>query len=119
MNFLAPSSGIANGLSTIVVGLYIGSVIWNGNLRELQHELLQDSGFLEIVVGLFIIYQLMQFPPTSELAMWLFGMAVLATVLRAASGGFFSNAAFGQFFRGEIGLTEFAAKILNQQAITE
>jgi hypothetical protein len=100
---------LASGVSAIALAAYLGAVVYQGNVSALMGDLYNDRGYLEFVIGLFIIYQLMTFAPTSELSTGLFVLALIGVLLKFASA--INSQTISDFMNGKIGLYDLMARI--------
>lgn len=105
--------GALDGLSAIVVAVYLFFVFSNGNIDALVSALFssQSLGYLEFVIALFLLWQLLKIQALQPASGMLVGGAILAVFIKAAASAGTSEA-WGRFGNGQIGLFGLLSAVL-------
>jgi len=83
---------ISNGAVLLLLAVYLGIVIWNGNLGALTSALKQDilqrnsagPAFWQWLIALIVLYALAKNPATSQIFGPLLGIALVAMLIQLA-----------------------------------
>lgn len=102
---------LLDGVSAIVIAGYLGTVIFNGNLLSLIAELKTELGYLELVIGYFLLQELMKFPATSGISKAFVYLGLTAGALKLITA--IPPQLFTDFAAGKIGLTNFVISAAN------
>lgn len=105
--------GTIDGLVSVGLGVYLVAVVLRGNLKPFLNELVAETGFLEFVVAIFIIYQLTRVPSIRPFTLPLAAGAVIILVMRIVSGT--DSQAFKDFAAAKIGIFELASRLFQKQ----
>lgn len=102
------------GLAAVGLGVYLAVVIIRGNLKPLLSELTYETGFLEFIVALFILYEVLKVKELRPFSVPLSAAVVIILAMRLIQGSDVSL--FQQFAKGQIGLFDLFGKVIGSQA---
>lgn len=117
MNAASFLDNLPSGVSAIVIAGYIGAVIYQGNLKALELELLKERGYLEFVIALFIVHSLMNYAPTGDITNLLLWGSLIALALKTVTA--INQGALGDFVTGKIGMFDLLKSISAQQSTSK
>lgn len=103
-----------DGLAAIALGVYLAAVLLNGNLGAFLNEIKKETGFLEFLVALFIVYELTKVPALKPFSVPIVGAAAIILAMRVVRGT--DGQAFSQFAQGRIGLFDLFGRLFSNQA---
>lgn len=102
-----------DGLATVALGVYLLVVIIRGNFKALLDQVTKEAGFVEFIIALFILAQLVKIPQAKPIVVPLAASAGLILAMRIASGA--NMNAFSDFAAGRIGLFGLVSSIFGTQ----
>ena len=76
---------VATGITGIIGGVYLIRVAAAGNAKELLKLLKDETGFIQVIIALYLIWLLHKNRSTSEFTDQLVMAAAIAALLQAAS----------------------------------
>lgn len=91
-----------DGFAAVALSVYLIIVFYRGNLFPLLNELKKETGYLEFVVAIYIIYLLLKIEATRPIV-YLFVVGAVTVMLLKMSRNFDLNA-FRDFQAGKINL---------------
>lgn len=103
-----------DGLAAIGLGVYLAAVVLNGNLSAFLTEIKKETGFLEFIIALFIVYQLTKVPALKPFTLPIVLASVIILTMRVVRGS--DTRAFSQFSSGQIGLFDLFGRLFTKQA---
>ncbi len=104
---------VLNSISGAFAGIYLAGTVFNGKLNELIKLLMQEVGYLEFLVALFVLYNLTINKWTSG-PTWVFvALGVMSLVLYVAANYDFKSA-LSNFASGQTGLFDTLLAIARQ-----
>jgi len=108
--------GALDFLTSIIAAFYLGVVLWNGRALDLLTLLMQEAGFLQLVIAAFVVWQLAALPYIGPLVEGIVGLAFVALFLKIIPG---LRIAFDDFYNGRISLFGLVARAANVNSQTE
>lgn len=103
---------LANAALGIGAGVYLGAVVWNGNLGQFGSAIAGESGYLEFMAALFVISLLASWGPTSTFTDAAIVIALAGLALRVATNTPQFVSAAQDFGNGNISLFGFVAELI-------
>lgn len=103
-----------DGLAAVALGVYVAVIAIRGNLKSLLGELTKETGYLEFIVAIFLIYELTKIKAIRPITLPLAGGALIILAMRIVNGS--DTQAFTDFRDGKIGLIQLAGKLFSTQA---
>lgn len=91
------------GISAIALGAYLAAVITHGNTEALLSELKKETGYLEFLVAVWVLWHLMTYKPIRDVSAPLVLGGILAIALKIAATSNISSK-MEQFSSGQISL---------------
>lgn len=103
-----------DGLAAVALGVFLAAIIIHGNLKPFLAEVTKETGFIEFIVAIFIIYEISKVEALEPVSTPLIAAAIIILVLRIISGT--DSNAFNDFSSGKINLFGLAARLFTNQA---
>ena len=103
-----------DGLAAVALASYLAAVVLKGNTNGFLKLALQETGFLEFLIAIFLLYQLGQVQALKPFTGPLITAAGVILIFRLISGADMS--AFNDFSAGKIGLFELVSRTFNPKA---
>lgn len=104
---------VLNSVSGAFVGVYLAGTVFNGKLNELIKLLMQEIGYLEFLVALFVLYNLTINKWTSG-PTWVFVALGVLSMLLYVTANYDFKSAFADFANGKTGLFDTLLAIARQ-----
>jgi hypothetical protein len=102
---------VLGAVTGVGVGLYIIQVVAKGNTKNLYELVKDETGYLEFLIALYVLYLLHKFGPTSKITDALIVMAVIAVLIKAATHSNLSSA-LSDFAAGRKSMFQTLSEIL-------
>lgn len=106
---------VLGAVTGVGLGLYTLKVIVNGNIVELGSLVKEETGYLEFLIAIYVLYLLHKNGPTHSIVDGLIVIAVVAVLIKAATKSNLSSL-LSDFGAGRASMLETVNKIIGLEA---
>ncbi len=99
-----------DGFASIALAVYLVIVFYRGNIFPMLNELKKETGYLEFLIAIYLVYLLLKIQATRPIVALLVTGAVMVMLIKMSQN--FSASKFSDFQAGRINLFQLATSVL-------